>query len=90
MAAAISAEIVLAHRSVEAFAAQAAKLETGALIRVGIGRFAELLDQFLVAVDKAQTLLDGGLRVKTPSGVCSAVQKQNRGSSECLFMMLSF
>ena len=37
---------------------------------------AEFLDQFLVAVDHAQTTLDLGFRVEIPSGACSGAQKQ--------------
>jgi hypothetical protein len=36
---------------------------------------AELLDQFLVAVDDARTTFDLRLAVKIPSGVCSSTQK---------------
>jgi hypothetical protein len=36
----------------------------------------KLLDQFLVAMDDAQTLLDRCFGVESPAGVCSTAQKQ--------------
>ena len=41
---------------------------------------AELFEEFLVAVDDAEAALDVGFRVESPSGACSAAQKQKRGS----------
>ena len=47
---------------------------------------AELLAQFLVAVDEAQALLNRPLGIEIPSGACSWAQKQNVGSKRSLVM----
>jgi hypothetical protein len=36
---------------------------------------AQLLDQFLVAMDEAKTALNAGFAVESPSGACSSIQK---------------
>jgi len=36
---------------------------------------AQLLDQFLIAMDEAVTALDAGFAVESPAGVCSSTQK---------------
>ncbi len=51
---------------------------------------AKFLDQFLVAVNDAQTALDPGFGVEIPSDACSSVQKQKRGSNLSFRMTLSF
>jgi hypothetical protein len=50
---------------------------------------AELLDQFLVAMHEAQSLLDRGFRIEIPSGACSTAQKQNPVSNSRFFMASS-